>query len=374
MKQQSHIHYFDYLRLFAFSSVIFMHVSAGPLRQGINASWYITNPFTCLAFTAVPLFFMMSGYLLMSSEKTAHVSTLKHRLPRLMVPLAFWTALIIARQMYSSGTIDLSFLGSKVLEALHGPLAVHLWFIYTIIVLYIISPFLYSLIHNLNSGGHKLLLLIIAAVNIRPILYILIPEPFSKLMDWNLLNQLELFNSYLCIFLLGYYLGSYEKHLSNRLLAVIAAVCFGIITIGTWYFTAKTGEFNQKFQQQNKGFEVILASCIFLLAKQNLNKPPKKLGVIIKPIVTLSMPIYFSHNILLGALSNYGIHATSFLTVVGESLLIFVICYIGAKTAASIKPFCFLVNGISYESAKKSANWQCTIGWIKSRKKGKTKS
>lgn len=372
VKKQEHIYYFDYLRLFAFISVIFMHVAAGPLRQDINANWYVTNLLTCLAFTAVPVFFMMSGYLLMSSDKTANVSTLKHRLPRLVVPLAFWSAVIIAKQMYINRSLDLRYLCSQILEALHGPIAVHLWFIYTIIAIYIISPFLYNLIHNLNKGGHKLLLLIIAAVNIRHILYVLIPEPFRKVLDWNFLNQLELFNGYLCVFFLGYYLASTEKHISNKLLLIVSAVCLGIITLGTWYFTVKSGEFNQKFQQQNKGFEVLLASCIFLLAKQNLNRDAKVLGTIIKPLVALSLPIYFSHNILLSILSGYGMQATTFLSIVGETLLIFAICYICAKTAASFRPFCFLVNGISYESAKKSANWQYTIGWIKKRKKSST--
>lgn len=66
-----------------------MHTTAGPLRAGINTGWHLLNVCTALAFTAVPLFFMMSGYLLMTSRKTADVSVLlRHRLPRLVVPLA----------------------------------------------------------------------------------------------------------------------------------------------------------------------------------------------------------------------------------------------------------------------------------------------
>lgn len=92
MNERPHVDYFDGLRIFAALCVIFMHTAAGPLRAGVNTDWHLLNVCTSLAFTAVPLFFMMSGYLLMTSRKTADISVLlRHRLPRLVVPLAGWT-------------------------------------------------------------------------------------------------------------------------------------------------------------------------------------------------------------------------------------------------------------------------------------------
>lgn len=89
MNERPHVDYFDGLRIFAALCVIFMHTAAGPLRAGVNTDWHLLNVCTSLAFTAVPLFFMMSGYLLMTSRKTADISVLlRHRLPRLVVPLA----------------------------------------------------------------------------------------------------------------------------------------------------------------------------------------------------------------------------------------------------------------------------------------------
>ena len=73
MDERPHVDYFDGLRIFAALSVIFMHTAAVPLRAGINTDWHLLNVCTALAFTAVPLFFMMSGYLLMTSRKTADI-------------------------------------------------------------------------------------------------------------------------------------------------------------------------------------------------------------------------------------------------------------------------------------------------------------
>ena len=61
LNERPHVDYFDGLRIFAALCVIFMHTAAGPLRAGVNTDWHLLNVCTSLAFTAVPLFFMMSG-------------------------------------------------------------------------------------------------------------------------------------------------------------------------------------------------------------------------------------------------------------------------------------------------------------------------
>ena len=73
---EKHVHYFDHLRLIALISVIYMHVAAGPLRSSLGPERQIINIFTCIGFTAVPLFFMMSGYLLLSNPKTENMNLL----------------------------------------------------------------------------------------------------------------------------------------------------------------------------------------------------------------------------------------------------------------------------------------------------------
>lgn len=85
LQKRDHIHYFDYLRIIAAISVIYMHVAAIPLRGAVNMQWQMLNVCTSFAFTAVPLFFMISGYLLLSDPKTKDISVLlRRRIPRLI--------------------------------------------------------------------------------------------------------------------------------------------------------------------------------------------------------------------------------------------------------------------------------------------------
>lgn len=220
MNERPHVDYFDGLRIFAALCVIFMHTAAGPLRAGVNTDWHLLNVCTSLAFTAVPLFFMMSGYLL----------------------------------------------------------------------------------------------------------------------------------------------GSYEKEIPNWLLALGAVVLLAVISVGTWVRTVRTGEFNQSFQNQSAGFEIVLASCIFLLCKQTCNRPPRAwVKAVTGPVVALSMAIYLMHNIFLSMLFSVGVSVHSFGSTVGVTLLAFAACFVVTKTVATIRPLCYLATGKTYAEACRSCNWVYTF-------------
>lgn len=185
MNERPHVDYFDGLRIFAALCVIFMHTAAGPLRAGVNTDWHLLNVCTSLAFTAVPLFFMMSGYLLMTSRKTADISVLlRHRLPRLVVPLAGWTVVAVLWQMFLAHTLTPGTIWAQLVTALHGPVMVHFWYLYTLIALYALSPILYGGIQVLGKSGRVYLFVLAAAVSAHTILMTVLPEVRRSMSIW----------------------------------------------------------------------------------------------------------------------------------------------------------------------------------------------
>ena len=335
MNERPHVDYFDGLRIFAALCVIFMHTAAGPLRAGVNTDWHLLNVCTSLAFTAVPLFFMMSGYLLMTSRKTADISVLlRHRLPRLVVPLAGWTVVAVLWQMFLAHTLTPGAIWAQLVTALHGPVMVHFWYLYTLIALYALSP----------------------------ILMTVLPDGAAQYVDLDIFDKLKIFGGHMATFVLGYLLGSYEKETPNWLLALGAVVLLAVISVGTWVRTVRTGEFNQSFQNQSAGFEIVLASCIFLLCKQTCNRPPRAwVKAVTGPVVALSMAIYLMHNIFLSMLFSVGVSVHSFGSTVGVTLLAFAACFVVTKTVATIRPLCYLATGKTYAEACRSCNWVYTF-------------
>lgn len=357
---KTHIHYFDSLRLIAAVSVIFMHVAAGPLRAGMGTDWELINIATSFAFTAVPIFLMMSGYLVLSSPKTASISVLlKKRLPRLAVPLAFWTAVAIIWTLYSQKSLTPAAFISRAVDALNQPAAVHLWYMYTLIAIYALSPLLYGAIHSLDRSGHIYVLVLILLVSAQAIAQSLLPGSYAKLVNIDLINKLQIFGGYLCTFILGYYLGSAKTNISNKILIPTAVLLLAVIAFGTHTLSSRSGEYVSTFQRQSAGYELLLASCLFLLFKQNFNKPCAFFKAF--RIVPLLFSVYLMHNILLSMFYAVGISPAGFVGTLGVTLLNFIICLLSLKTAATVKPLCFIVTGLRYDDACRSCNWIYTF-------------
>ena len=365
-QKRAHIYYFDYLRMIAAVSVIYMHVAALPLRGAVNFQWQLMNICTSFAFTAVPLFFMMSGYLLLSDPKTGDISILlRKRLPRLVVPLVGWTVVALLWLTFSGDNLSVHAMVSGLISALNTPVMIHFWYMYTIIALYLISPFLYGAIHSLEKKGHIYILVLIALVSLRTILRTVLPQSASDLLNIDFINKLEFFSGHLCTFILGFYLGSCKRRIPNWILITGAVLTLAVITIGTYFRTAAAGTYMQDFQNQNAGFEILLASCLFLLFKQNCNKEIRWLRPAATTLVSLSLSIYLMHNILLSMFYAVGISPQTKLEVTLVTLLNLVICTLVLKTVASIKPICYLATGMSYQTASNSCNWIYTYRWIK---------
>ena len=125
--------------------------------------------------------------------------------------------------------------------------------------------------------------------------------------------------------------------------------------LGTWQRTAARGSFDDLFLTQSAGFEVLLASCIFLLAKQNWNRPSRFLQK--SGLTALLLPIYFLHAIALRILGQLGVDPLSFPAILGVAALVFVGCALVSKSLVSVKPLCYALSGIPYERAKRECTW-----------------
>lgn len=353
--QKKHVDYFDWLRVISAIGVIYMHVASGPLRSSINFDWHFMNIMTSFNFTAVPLFFMMSGYLILNSPKTADVTVLlKKRLPHLVIPLVGWTIVAILWKMVIERNFSASFFINEAISSLYNPAWVHFWYMYSLIVLYIISPVLYCGLKNLDKKGHVLVLSIIVILSVRTMIEGVLPVAIKKYTHFLILTDLDIFGGILSIFVLGYYLGNMKKNISNKILLVFSTGILLVIIIGTYVLTMKNGEFDQTFQYQYSGYEVVLAACIFLLFKQNFNREYKFFRCI--PVIPLALSIYLMHGILLSMMM-YVFTIKTFWDTIYITILNFVICFFTMKTVATIKPLCFLATGMTYEMACRSCNW-----------------
>ncbi len=356
---------FDWLRLFAMSGVIFMHAASGILRDQRNLVWHGVNLLTSLAFTAVPLFFMISGSLLLSSPRTADLKHLwRRRLPRLVLPLLFWSAatLLLLRHWDGMrfGEILESFLAIP-----HTPAYLHLWYMYTLIALYALSPLLYHMVRGLDRSAERYLVGLISVILGLEMLQMLAPDSVKCYLELDLSSSLRFLNGHLFPFLLGFFLFRRDRYIPNWKLIVLALLCLGVITAGTWLETRRAGVYSAAFQRQNGGWEISLAALLFLLVKQNLRRPPRLR--IARELVRLSMPIYLVHPMVIRWLWRLHLYPRCFLHLLLVFVLILALSWLISKTLASVPGLCWFSTGIPWADARESCSWQASLRHLQQR-------
>jgi surface polysaccharide O-acyltransferase-like enzyme len=358
---RAHLYYFDFLRVFGVLCVVFMHAAAGPLRVTLGtAGWQLTNICTSLAFTAVPLYLMMSGYLAMTSPKTGDYGyILKKRLPRLVCTLAVWT---LAAAVWLGRKGGPPAVGALLLSALQKPVMVHFWYMYTLIALTLISPFLYYGLNSLDEKGAAVVAVMAALVLIQTNLSGIL----GKKWQLDILVQLRLFGGSLSAYFLGWLLGRMKRRLPNWALLAAAAADLAFIACETAKYSAAAGRYNSVFQSQSGGFTVLLAACIFLLFKQNFNSDGA-LRRAAAPLAELSLGVYLCHNILMSMLDGFGFMGTRFLFTCGKTAVVTIAAALLIKTLASVKPLCYCCTGLRFDEACRTCSWQYTFRRISGR-------
>lgn len=183
MKQR--ILYLDLLRIIACVMIVFMH-SQRP-GMGIPA-WFLSGS-SYVTAAGIGLFFMISGALILGKAKTLAgreeldtFSFLKHRLLKIVVPLAFWSLLY-----WSLSSIDSSGLGV-------------MWFLWTIGGLYLLSPILLRWLQHASLREVELYLCIWGTSLLYPFLKLFMPIGEGD-TSW-----IYYFHGYVGYFILGYYL------------------------------------------------------------------------------------------------------------------------------------------------------------------------
>ena len=141
----------DLIRAVAVVLVILLHAAIEPNRnltlmspEGVQL-WWTSNIYNSISRTAVPLFVMLTGALLLQPNKVDEPLRVffKKRWNRVGIPVLFWGAIFFAWDFTVKGqAITLTYVLQGVLA---GPY-VHFWYVYLLVGLYLITPLLRVLV------------------------------------------------------------------------------------------------------------------------------------------------------------------------------------------------------------------------------------
>jgi len=141
---------FDVMKTAAIILVIMIHTSA-PGYVSFGAQWHAALAYESLSRICVPLFFMVTGALLIPREHS--INSILKRMQRIATPLVVWSFIYLIFNKYYFGISTSGWLK----HIIRGPIF-HLWFIYTLLGLYVFLP-LFSRFFKTATNSEKLWIL-----------------------------------------------------------------------------------------------------------------------------------------------------------------------------------------------------------------------
>lgn len=290
----------DLLRIVATLAVVMIHCSAYFVtRYGLFSDEFVLgNIFDSISRIGVPLFLMISGALFLDENKAV---TLKGILRKNVLSLGaitlIWAAIYALTDVFLLNPIKPVTL--KSLADLFVDGYYHMWYLYMIIGLYIITPFLRKFVSKKN--GKMVLFFIITCFTVRFVVPLLdkIVLHFAG-VDYLgvLVNKLKLgfFGDYVIYFVAGWYLchvGINKKCL--RCIIYALGACSLMFMILYVHFTG-----DYKTVYDNIGVPVfVYAVSVFVLLTNVKFKPSERGGKLLGILSRLTFGVYIIHAMVL---------------------------------------------------------------------------
>ncbi|MBQ9490102.1 MAG: acyltransferase family protein [Lachnospiraceae bacterium] len=264
MRQNKWLTQFDLLRILAALSVVSIHASAKlwyqfPIR---SADWVITNGINVLSRFGVPMFFMISGALLLAPDREISLKDLwlRHIL-RLFIIYVVWSC-VYGATGYLSLHADAVSWKELIKSMLTG--SYHLWFLPYLLGIYALLPLLRKWISAADKKDLQYFLMLFFVFSILKTTlasFIKTPEILAFLDS----IKIDLACSFTAYFISGYYLfhvGISEKWM-NRLFVCFPVFCILNVAISTfqnWHYEKLTSDFSNTFGL----FTMLMTATIFL--------------------------------------------------------------------------------------------------------------
>lgn len=322
----------DLLRIFAAFCVILLHVLSPLLTSAPDfgtRTWNVANMLNEITRIGVPLFLMLTGCLLLPAASTKDFGKFyRRRLSRVLIPFLIWNLIYYIYNRTQNGlpVFDRAFFD----QLINNGSEYHLWYVYTLIGIYLILPFLARMLESCTDSQILwLLVLTTFPTTLRPFLNITTPV-YIYLFN-------PLLEGYLGYVILGHYLNRIPK---TRLTAAAIPVCgIGGFAMGVCfnYFRSAPDALDFTF---NGGYTLnhyLLATAAFLFARYLPLPQSGWFARILQKLSALTYTVYLAHVLVLAQLYKYLPMPTPAWRIAVYPFVCFALCMLLAFVLALIK-------------------------------------
>ncbi len=214
----------DILRIVAVFAVISIHVHTRLFyERGLEGlAWWVSNILFSATKWAVPVFVMLSGAFLLNPQRESVTrKVLPKRILKLLVPLIVWTIIckLIAFFLFQSNEIGPLSSDKIIFIFKNEALSYHLWFLYMLIGLYLLSPILKA---YFKAEPENIILFLILSFISNCVLMVFVFLNLERVVY----NPFYYFSGFIVYFIAGYYFMHLELSRKSRL------ILYGLAILG----------------------------------------------------------------------------------------------------------------------------------------------
>jgi surface polysaccharide O-acyltransferase-like enzyme len=296
----------DIIRAIVMLGVVTVHTAADVITEWgrfPESWWWSANIYDSLARGSVPVFVMVSGALLLPKQESYRDFFLK-RFNRVIIPFIAWTILyLLARKIYLEPNLGLA---EALSRAANNKASFHLWFLYVIVGLYLLTPIFRILIAF--ARGRDLFYFLALWFIVSSVLPFI--DGLSNLFfhqHFTIKLSCEPMQGFIGYFVLGHVLQKFAEKKLLQAAGVVWSLCFFICTAGTYCLSLYCHSFQQLFYHNMSPNVVFYSSAFFIVMKYGMpyfkNRINSGFRNIILNLSKASFGIYLIHPMILDTLN-----------------------------------------------------------------------
>ncbi|WP_407421275.1 acyltransferase, partial [Methanobrevibacter sp.] len=266
MEKTKRIQYISLASVLSAIAVVFLHSNVAVSYFSNSSRWFFANIIHSTFIFAVPIFFMISGAMLLDFREKYDLKTyFLKRINKTLIPYLVWSILGLIIQIYLLKTILISDVNFDFLinGLTKGTLVPVYWFFIPLFVLYLVLP-LFTFIKD----NTKMLVLCIFALFV--LNYFYIEQVFP---NWIIDTFDYAYGGYIAFALTGYLIHKNEVPKKIRLLIYIMAL-LGFLTnlFGTYYMSLSIGGYYGNFRKYTNIICILYSVGLFVFIKYNTHR------------------------------------------------------------------------------------------------------
>lgn len=294
--------YIEQLRILAIFAVVAIHCYGNYFNNSSiygTRTWWAANLLNSLSRWSVPMFFMISGMLLLGSKKQESIlEFMKKKMSKVLLPFFVWSVVYyVARGLVGDGIVSVGDFFQKLFQQ---NISYHLWFVYTLLNIYLLVPILKKMVAACQTKDIGYLWgILFLTTTMRPFI--------NKFFGLYTSAFFPLFDGYLGWFIFGYVINQIDFKKGWRILFYLLGMGGVIMSLWGSYAFSSQEQIDTFF---NLGFQLnsyLVASALFLFFKYEMRRV-NELAAIKKVSITLGKyvyGVYLVHALILGLLKRY---------------------------------------------------------------------